>query len=615
MARLSTQQALSLLKVKPSQELVDAVKEEKRARFHTESALDTSTASEASDEFKAWVKNIIDPVKYSVFEQLNISPTATVNVTDGIFKEVKKVFHAQDRYIGYDLANEDMRQDMTEYLELIKDGDFWQSKGFEAMKNRYNSFIIIDLPGIDEGQANSPTSRFNSLPRPYYYLLPAEYVIAVEMNQRTGNLEFICFKDLYSDRVAYVFDDACFRKYFKDDRGEYQLVGSEVLHELGITPACKFWNDPASLDCQIRSNGIISKSLGELKKLLFNLIGKDHADLHVKWPMTISFKQKCTYEDGEGNLCEDGWIRRVMRSSMDPDAPIVNADPVSCPSCGGGRNKWFGPGTHIEVPGLATKDDPDMTQGLRIVSGDVESLGYIQKDLDRSISWLTFNMIGVTDEIVNQAVNEKQVLGSFESRQNVLSDAAGCYEKSHKFVLDAIGIFRYGKRNFKGSTVNYGRKFFLHTVSEITDQYQKGKSSGLPAYELSNQRNQIYEAKYQNNPEMLQRVRILSNLEPYQDYNTAEIQQMKELLDKRLLMLKANFDQYVKRFEREYTNVVSFMQFSNFDTKIDIINEKLMMYVDEGILLNQKLITDANQQGQGEAGARPNSQGDEGTSS
>ena len=103
---------------------------------------------------------------------------------------------------------------------------------------------------------------------------------------------------------------------------------------------------------------------------------------------------------------------------------------------------------------------------------------------------------------------------------------------------------------------------------------------------------------------MLQRVRIMSNLEPYQDYTTSEIGQMSTSLDSRLLRLKANFDQYIKRFEREYTNVVSFMQFSNFDTKIDIISEKLMMYVDEEILLNQNSTTNGNQQGQNNPGPR-----------
>lgn len=609
MARLSQFQAKELLKAKQPKEIEDAIKEEKRARFHTESVPDASCLTDAFDEFRLWVKNIIDPVKFQVFETLNIFPIATVNVTDGIFKEVKKVFNAQDRYIGYELASEDLRQDMTEYLESIGDGDFWMSKGFEAMKNRYNSFVIIDLPAAEEEIQNDGTmSRASALPRPYYYLLPIENVISVEINPRTNNVEYIAFKDLYTPGRAYVFDDACFRTYQLDDHGDYIQIGDDILHEMGKTPACKFWNDPASLDCRIRSVGVISKSLGELRKLLFNLIGKDHADLYVKWPIVVSYKQKCTYEDAEGNPCEDGFIRRPMRTSMDPDASITLADPVACPQCAGGTNKWFGPGSHIQAPGRATNEDPDMLDAVKIVSGDVQSLEHIQKDLDRAISWLTFNMIGVTDEIVNQAINEKQVLGSFESRQNVLKDVAACFEKAHKFVLEAIGVLRYGKKQFKGATVNYGRQFFLHTVSEMGDQYQKGKTSGLPAYELSNQRNQIYEAKYQNNPEMLARVRILSNLEPYQDYNTSELNQMKDLLDRRLLMLKANFDQYVKRFEREYTNVVSFMQFSNFDTKIDIIHEKLMQYVDEAIMSNQT----QNQNGQENPDSRSNPPGNEG---
>jgi hypothetical protein len=614
MARLSTIQALELLKTKRNQELNEAEQEEKRARFYTEPVLTLSQVSDAKEEFSLWVKNIIDPVKYSVFETLNILPIATVEVTDGIFKELQKVFNAQDRYIGYELASEDMTVDMREYLKSIGDDDYWKTKGFNAMKNRYNSFVIIDMPPAgSDTSTNGPTTRFNNLPRPYYYILPVEYVIAVEQNHYTSNLEYIAFKDMYNSRIAYVFDDLYFRVYKLDDRGEYQQLGGDIPHELGMPPACKFWNDQSSLDCRIRSVGLISGSLGKLKKLLFNLIGKDHADLYVKWPITVSYKQKCTYEDGEGNPCQDGFISRPMRSGMDPDAPLVPSDPVVCPICNGGKNKWFGAGTHIQAPGRASNDEPDMLDGVRFVSADVTSLEHIQKDLDRDISWLTYNMIGITDEMRKQAVNEMQVQGSFESRQVVLDQVAGCFEKVHRFVLNAIGVLRYGRKQFKGSTVNYGRKFFLHTVTEMADQYVKAKSSGMPAYELANQRSQIYETKYQNNPEMRQRNAILDNLEPYQDYTTAELISMRDVLDRRLVMLKSNFDQYIKRFEREYTNVVSFMQFSNFDTKIDIISEKLMSYVDEAIMLNQTPSENGNQQDKGDPGARPNPPADGGT--
>jgi hypothetical protein len=40
---------------------------------------------------------------------------------------------------------------------------------------------------------------------------------------------------------------------------------------------------------------------------------------------------------------------------------------------------------------------------------------------------------------------------------------------------------------------------------------------------------------------------------------------------------------YIKRFEREYTDIVSFMQFNDFQTKVDLMNEILLGYVEETI--------------------------------
>jgi len=220
-----------------------------------------------------------------------------------------------------------------------------------------------------------------------------------------------------------------------------------------------------------------------------------------------------------------------------------------------------------------------LINGLNRVSADVDSLEWLEKSIkndEKSIAW---NMIGLAMDQQKEAMNEMQVAGNFESRQNVLLNVKDNFEKAHSFILNTLAKLRYGS-SYIGSTVNYGERFFLHSVLVLQENYKLSKDTGMPVFELANQQQQIMFTKYQNNPEMMERVKILSALEPYQTYTVEELLSIGEQfrLNPLKMAIKINFEDLVNRFEREQMDIVPFMQFSDFQTKINFIQTKLEDY-------------------------------------
>lgn len=82
---------------------------------------------------------------------------------------------------------------------------------------------------------------------------------------------------------------------------------------------------------------------------------------------------------------------------------------------------------------------------------------------------------------------------------------------------------------------------------------------------------------------MLRRMRILADLEPLRHLTRAEVLDLyrDRLISAETYRLKVNFPAYIRRFERENTNISSFGEALAYDRKIAIIAAKLMEYSKE----------------------------------
>lgn len=128
--------------------------------------------------------------------------------------------------------------------------------------------------------------------------------------------------------------------------------------------------------------------------------------------------------------------------------------------------------------------------------------------------------------------------------------------------------------------MDWGTEFYLTTASELRARYAKAKEQGASDAELDALARKIIETEYRNDPMQLQRMTILSELEPYRHLTREELLALNErgLLDPADLAVKLNFSAYVARFERENTNVVDFGTNIPHDTKIERITNALRNY-------------------------------------
>ena len=123
----------------------------------------------------------------------------------------------------------------------------------------------------------------------------------------------------------------------------------------------------------------------------------------------------------------------------------------------------------------------------------------------------------------------------------------------------------------------------MYSPDELRKRYKAAKDAGASESELDMMQNQILETEYRNDPTQLRRMLILAELEPFRHLSRVDVS---ELFDKRLvsetdLRIKLNFPNFVRRFERENTNILDFGSEIPYQRKIEKITAELRRYADE----------------------------------
>ena len=148
-----------------------------------------------------------------------------------------------------------------------------------------------------------------------------------------------------------------------------------------------------------------------------------------------------------------------------------------------------------------------------------------------------------------------------------------------EFVDTMCCRLRYGD-NFVGVSISLGTDFYMLDSTTLRERYKTAKESGASEAELDALQDEIIETEYRNNPKQRQRMRTLSDLEPYRHLSVEEVVNLqgKGAITAEDMMLKLNFTSLIKRFERENTDILEFASELPYSQKIDIINQKLRDY-------------------------------------
>lgn len=576
---LKDTQVIQKLKEKRSQELIDCELHESRLTFHTKSSDNsyqskTNKRSAFEDFIESYPDKILPNDKAETFKNLISWPIPTVGLVSKAFKELSKVHDGQNKVIEFFFKDEELEQDFNEYREKIQERRFWNNDGWNVVRHRINSVLAIDLSIEQEGR-----------PAPEMFLIGIESVHEI-MNNINGVCEYLIWKSKPTQKerdekiidIAFIYDDERYRKAILKDGDEQFTIIVDAPHDLGYCPAKQFWNEKLD-NSLVKKKAPHSEEVGNLDWLLFQTITERHLGLYAGFPIITSYQEECNYKSEDGFECDSGWVNRVLPPLHEGGEARIHSE--QCPDCE--SRKLIGAGSIKEVPAPQDKEEHTLMPAVEITEGDTDSLKWYEGSIEVKRNRFLDSVIGSGGEPNNdQAQNEKQVTGSFESKQQVLLDLARNYETITKFALDTIGLLRYGKEQYQGSAVSYGTKFFLQTEEQLLKDYDQAKKDGLPNYMLELSRESLLQKKFKNDPVMMARVSLLDLLEPYPDYSIDQLAKL-DYVQREKKALKVYFNDYIKRFEIEYGDIVKWMKDAPLEIKITKINDILEAYLKEDI--------------------------------
>lgn len=582
MARITRQKAEELIETPVNREYIDAaILHEERLAMHVEPfSRNTLQTNRGYQEYDAWVKDILPEDKYKRFLQFLTNPLDTVDSTESIFDELKKVFDAQDKYVKYNFTASELEQDFTDYLTQIKDDEFWRTQGFEALKIHINSFVVCDLPSMPSA----------SRAEPYYYFLNIRDVITVKVDQKNCKVEYIAFED--ADNRKLVIDDEYYRIFVKEADGEKYIFKEEIRHTtyvaedndtvvsgIGYCPVTSFWHEFIKDTNGIDKSSPITNALGKLDWLLWVRTGKKYLESYT-FPIIVTYDQDCDFEDEKGNRCTEGFITKQSTYVLEKGATPTTYQ-VPCPACT--KRSFIGAGTEFTVSAPRDKEEHDMMlKPVDIVEMNTEKLQHLDKYIEALENEIYLNCVGFDGESINkEAINETQVAANFESKESVIMGIKDQLEKTMKFVAETLARMRYGAM-FLGSEYNLGTEFYLTSVEDLVKMVKEAEAANMPSYFIDKLKDQIVNTKFRTNSDQRAKNEILKHLEPYAGMTAAEMQALRiDETDVENFIIKLNFVTFIRRFERENMDLTEFGTALDFNSKIKIITQKLTDYAKE----------------------------------
>lgn len=539
-----------------------AVAQQDWIKFHTDTNLD-AVYSLPFTKFKNFVKSQLPDDKYLLAMNNLKFPLITNRVTEKVFVKLAKLFDGRNPAYNYQFHNTQERDDWEWYRqEILKEPNVWSQDAWEYFKTEINCVMVVDMPLVEDS-----SDRY---PQPYFYFVPISNVKSYSVNARTNNMDWIIYEN---DGKVIVIDGESYRT-FDYENGTLGKEVSNNRHELGYCPARFFWNEPLSLTKPDVKRSPLSKELSALDWYLFKSLGVKHLDTYASYPIYSVYEEDCDYTDKDGNICYKGHLQK-------PDGTFltdVEGNPILCPICHG-KKQLVGAGTLISVP-IPQEGQPDLRKPVDITTIDKQSLDYNIAELKRLESDIVNSCVGVDNTILNEtSLADKQVDASFEDKDNVLNRIKLGFEEAQQWVDSTICRLRYGSA-FISAKISYGNEFYTLTPEVLQKRYENLKKSGASESELDAVRQQLIETSYRHNPLMMQRMLILSDLEPFVHRSQEEVEAMRSngVIPNEVAVLKADFMGFVKQFERENDNILEFGTQIPYDKKIENIYNTLLVY-------------------------------------
>ena len=206
---------------------------------------------------------------------------------------------------------------------------------------------------------------------------------------------------------------------------------------------------------------------------------------------------------------------------------MLNGEP--CNSCNGtGKSTISKVSDTLMLTMPGTKEDavifpdqigayisPDKTFH-EIATADIQAL----EDAMNVTLWGTQSRLRKDGSEVTKTATE--IVDEIKPQSDRLIPISEMAESRHKFLLDMI-ISVQVQPGYKGSSVNYGRRYMLEGADVIWAKYSDARAKGSPQNVLDTLLNEYYEANFMSDPIGLTLAKKMIYVEPFVHYTVANL--------------------------------------------------------------------------------------------
>jgi hypothetical protein len=559
-------QAVTILKAPKNKEKITKGRYyEQELRLYTEAQnIDELKDDEAFQKLCATISKRLPSKAYSRVLDFIEYPLAAVELTTGLLMELYKVFHAKNVYFTHEIDTEQKNKQLKDIIKELDVHTYLIEQGKKCLKNRPNTIVVIDKD--DNG-------------RPYIVNVDSERLIDADPKP-DGTMTYIAFR--HSDvegfpkkkRIAF-YDEEAYTVYIHDEEAQTYVLESTVEHNIGYCPARCFFKDALNTKNPFKRHTPIALTIGEIREWqLFNTY-KYYTEHYAAFPVIEKIKPACTNE-----LCVGGLVPQT-NSVFFADNERRELPKVACQECS--KKEDIGVGTVINLKKPNNKDEFNSAGVFRFIAPEITGVEYLATKLEKLEKYIELKTVGQNNLITSEAVNEKQVQGSFQSKESVLMALKETFEDIYIWIVQTAA-----KAYFLGDVqivvyANFGSEFYLVSENELQARYEKAKTIGLPEAEVSAIYDQLVTTKYKDNPDSISRMEMLKYLDPAPFANFQEVEDMKAagVMTEEEYIIKRRFMKFIERFELEQANVINFGKNLSLSERIKLIFNILKKYSNE----------------------------------
>lgn len=423
-------------------------------------------------------------------------PLSVCNIPNSLMSDLYRVFNAGNSFFSIDSVKKNGGEKLQKTLAEVNINTWIEKHGKEVLKNKPNTIVVVDKN--DEGE-------------PFLFDVGMDRVIDFEFVLGSYvQLKYIVFKHSFKkneagedeERIGY-YDNYVYSVFVKD--GSNYILEKTVEHNLGYCPARMFLEERLNNNRELNRKSPLSASLSKLEEWQLFETFKFYTDHYNPFPVTEMVREKCSV---------DGCVKGVVYREdvyYERDEKKTRTVATECKAC---KNKnQIGVGAKILLDPQAEKDEPSASGKFRMISNDVSNLVYLKDKLNEIEEYIKNKVVGEDRAVTKEAVNEKQVKGSFESKTNVLLSIKTNLDSLFNWIAKTVCKLAIGDKPVT-INANFGTEWYLVSEAEMQKKYKEAKEGGLPREEVDMIYMQYVETKYRGNPQKINRLRILNKINP-----------------------------------------------------------------------------------------------------